>query len=596
MNIRQFVALVTAPSLMFVLPVNAVEVSLGEWSGSWDTTLSYGVSSRVQGRDSRIIGVANGGDAYGVNADDGNLNYDKGIVSNALKVTSEMELSRGMLGAFVRASALYDIENKDGTRSKTPLSKEAQDLVGSRVDLLDAYVWGQFDVGDSPAEIRLGNQLLSWGESTYIQNSINTINPVDVSKIRVPGAELREALLPVPMLSGSISPSENTSLEAFYQLRWEKTEADPTGSYFSGNDFAGAGSDRVMLGWGRVPDTAEPGVIFPGEASDSVVSRGRDREAKDDGQYGLAFRLYVPALNDTEFGFYYINYHSRLPLIGARTGTEAAAMKADPNGLSYIQTSEYFISYPEDIKLYGISFNTSLGSSGIALQGEFSYRQDVPLQIDDVEILFGALGAQYAANPSSLTAAALANYGQLGLVPFETDIPGYIRRDMTQAQVTATKLFGPNFGADAIVLLAEAGVNSVVGMPDKDVLRLNGPGTFLSGNEALSSAHYSTFESESRFADETSWGYRVMTRMLFENALAGASLAPRVVLQHDVSGISPGPAGNFIEGRKAMTVGVSANYQYVYTADISYTMYTGAGRYNLINDRDFIAANIKYSF
>jgi len=595
MDIKKIVLLGAAHSLVLTVPsAMAADVSFGDVSASLDTTLSYGITSRVEGHDHRIIGIANGGEAYGVNADDGNLNYRKGIVSNTFKVTSELEISKENFGGFIRASAFYDAENKDATREKTPLSDEAQELVGSDIDLLDAYVWGQFDLGDKPAEVRVGNQLLSWGESTYIQNSINTINPVDAGKIRVPGAELREALIPIPMLSASMSPSENTSIEAFYQLKWEKTEADPTGSYFSVNDFATTGGERVMLGWGAVPDTISPSTVITAPATTGVVARGSDQEAKDDGQYGLAFRMYVPELNDTEFGFYFINYHSRLPLIGARTGTEAAAAGVDPNGLSYVQTANYFISYPEDIKLYGVSFNTSLGN--IALQGEFSYRQDVPLQIDDVEILFAALGAQDNLSPGNTAAAGLAAYGQLGLVPFDTDIPGYIRRDVTQAQMTATKLFGPGLGADATVVLGEVGVTSVVGIPDKDVLRLNGPATFISGNEDLAAVHYNTYEAAEHFADETSWGYRLMTRMEFTNALAGATLSPRVVFQHDVSGVSPGPAGNFIEGRKAVTAGVTATYQNAYTADISYTMFTGAGRYNLITDRDYIAANIKYSF
>ena len=36
------------------------------------------------------------------------------------------------------------------------------------------------------------------------------------------------------------------------------------------------------------------------------------------------------------------------------------------------------------------AFNTLLQSSGIALQGEISYRQDVPLQLDDIELLLNS--------------------------------------------------------------------------------------------------------------------------------------------------------------------------------------------------------------
>ena len=76
----------------------------------------------------------------------------------------------------------------------------------------------------------------------------------------------------------------------------------------------------------------------------------------------------------------------------------------------------------------------------------------------------------------------------------------------------------------------------------------------------------------------------------------GRFLSPRLAWGHDVKGNSPGPGGNFIEDRKALTLGLNFNFQNRWAADISYTDYFGAGRYNLINDRDFIAANFKYSF
>ncbi|VAW89588.1 FIG067310: hypothetical protein, partial [hydrothermal vent metagenome] len=485
MNNKLIVATTASTLLLTCGLSHAASFNHNGLQGQLDTTLSYGIASRVESRDQSIISIANGGTAFGANSDDGNLNYDRGIISNAFKITSEIELSYQNYGAFVRASAFYDIENEKGDRARTPLSEDTLDLTGSAVRLLDAYLWSQFDISNQPAEVRIGNQLLSWGESTFIQNSINTINPVDASKIRVPGAELREALIPVPILSAAMDTSDNTSLELFYQLKWEETRADPVGSYFSTNDFAADGGTRVMLGWGAVPDQISSGTVVSPPATTAVVSRAPDQEAKNSGQFGLAFRLYSEALNNTEFGFYYINYHSRLPLIGAITGSAAAAAGVDPNGQSYVETSRYFISYPEDIKLYGLSFNTLLGHSGIALQGEVSYRQDVPLQIDDIEILLAALGAQDNLSPGLTGAALLASEGQLGLVGFDTIIPGYLRRDVTQTQVTATRMFGPAWGANATVLLGEVGVTTVLDMPDKEVLRLNGPGTFISGNPNL---------------------------------------------------------------------------------------------------------------
>ena len=59
------------------------------------------------------------------------------------------------------------------------------------------------------------------------------------------------------------------------------------------------------------------------------------------------------------------------------------------------------------------------------------------------------------------------------------DVKGYILRDISQAQMTLTKLFGPTLGGDAAVGLAEFGITRVHGMPSKDDLRLEGPGTVI---------------------------------------------------------------------------------------------------------------------
>ena len=163
-----------------------------------------------------------------------------------------------------------------------------------------------------------------------------------------------------------------------------------------------------------------------------------------------------------------------------------------------------------------------------------------------------------------------------------------------------TKVFGPGLGADQSLLLVEAAVNHVPDLPSTDVLRFEAPGTYTSGNPLMSGpggAHEGKpFEPADAFADPTSWGYRLAGRMDFNNALGAWNLSPRFGWQHDVSGNSPGPGGNFVDGRTAFTLGMAANYQSKWEVDLSWTTYSGAGRYNLINDRDFVAAIVKFSF
>jgi hypothetical protein len=665
-------------TVLLTSPVMAEDSDEKKVKASWDNTMSFGLAYRLDDQDPDLVGLANGGNAFSVNGDNGNLNYATGISSMALKWSSELQLDFGEhFGAFVRGFAFYDLEQEERDRARTPLTNEALERVGSRSELLDAYVWTKFDLGSRPTHIRLGEQVQNWGESTFIQGGINVINPVDVSALRVPGAELKDALLPVGLAWGNVALSNNVSVEGFYQYRWEEIKIDPPGSYFSTNDFAGVGGENVFLGFGSASDI--PPFSDPTAPLRPFLGVGREANVTPDdgGQYGIALRWFAPGLANTEFGFYYVNYHSRLPLINARTGTLDGAIAAGAIGAAanpitvstltylamnpgdvagainagattgvgagaslgaslaiantaaqtggnpaavgavttafatdaYSQTARYFLSYPEDITLFGLSFNTELATTGIALQGEASYRQDAPLQVDDVELLFAALAPinpVFAGNsgiPGEPGASQFADFfGEDYSTQFDAIIPGYILRDVWQIQATATKIFGPGWGADQSVLLIEAAMTGVQDMPDKSELRLEGAGTYTSGNPYHTGANPGAAhvgkaaEAAEYFADDSSWGYRLAGRMEFNNAIGAVTLLPRFSWQHDVGGVSPGPGGNFIEGRQALTIGLLGVYQNVWSGDLSYTRYTGAGRHNLINDRDFIAANVKYSF
>ncbi|GMT40698.1 MAG: hypothetical protein IEMM0001_1433 [bacterium] len=554
-------------------PAQAFTFSSGDLQGSLDTTISYGARWRVQDRDQSIIGKANGGTANSVNGDDGNLNYDKGLVANVLKITPELELRYKNYGAFLRAYYFYDFEVMGNDTARTPLSEAAKDQVGERGKILDAYVWGSWDVASKPLDIRLGNQVINWGESTFIQGGMSSINPVNVNSLRVPGAELREAIKPVPRIWASLGATDKVSVEGFYQTNWKKTIIDPVGSYFSTSDLAGDGAEKVVLGFGSYPDNP----ALPGTA----VPKGSTREAKNGGEYGLAINYLTE--NATEFGFYFVNYHSRLPIISAMTGSIAGALAGD-----YPASARYFIEYPENIKIIGTSFNTEIGTSGISWQGELTYKIDSPLQIDDTELLLAAL------TPVS---PALGAINQLGTFGFGQEISGYKRLDVAQIQSTVTQVFSNIMGANQLAVVGEVGFTQVIDMPSYQELRFEGPGTYTSGNPFATAAGVQpATEQKKGFATAASWGYRLLARWRYDNAFSSINLNPRIAWAHDVSGTTPGPGGNFIEGRKALSLGLNAVYLQTWSADIAYTRYMGAGRYNLLNDRDFVSFNIKTSF
>lgn len=588
---------------------------------SIDTTISYGASVRVQKRDDRLVGKSNLNPFVGlnlaegrsstleeriaapgrwsINSDDGNLKYDDGdLFSNAIKLTSDISFSYNTWGGFFRINYFYDFENAD----RDDLSRTAKEFVGENFRLLDAYVYKDFEIGNQYASVRLGRQVVSWGESTFIQQGINVINPIDVSKIRVAGAELKEAFLPIDMITFSSSLTTNLSMEAVYLFEFEQTDPDPAGTYFGTNDFATPGGEYVALGFGIIPEytllpylQSIPGVeALAAQTRDFSIQRRHVAGASDDGQYGLSFKYYSEPLNNTEFGFYYLNYHSRVPLI---SGTSLG----DPyrgTGPTSANSGAYFIEFPEDINLYGLSFSTTINSIGWALQGELSYRDNVPLQLDDVEVLFAALSPLNAL----IEAPYDRFYSQLGDYGPQEYIRGWERHKVSQLQFTATKLFGPNnfFKTDSIAFITEVGFTNVWDLPSQDVMRYNGPGSDTGGGPSWQDGGNSRnpiTEPSAGFATPFSWGYRLAARFDYLGAFGTPwNVSPRIAFNHDVNGTTPGPGGNFIEGVKSLTIGVNGVYLEKWSADLSYTSFSGGGIYNLIGDRDFASFNIKYSF
>ena len=574
---------IACAGLLQVQSAEALEFGSGEVQGNLDITISHGITYRVKKPNLALSGK--------LNSNDGNLNYKRGLVSNTSKFTADLDVGTHSFGAFFRATGFLDFENRNTVHKRKPLSTETKKAAVRNIELLDAYVTSAFDVGEAAVDLRLGKHVLNWGESTFIPNGINAINPFDVSKLRLPGSELREALLPVSMVSASVAPNPDLSVEGFYQLDWEQTRIDPVGTFFSTNDYVGAGAERAYL-----DGIAQSDLITFGS-----VRRGADRTPANSGQWGVALRYFAEELGQTEFGFYFMNYHSRLPVIGAQQSSQPVLQAAvgaftpalatpvcsqpptppcrPPNvtaedfarGVAvdaFAQGGHYFLEYPEDIRLAGVSFNTVLGASGWALQGEYSFRKDAPLQRAERIVLGEGLAP---------VIIGLQNSAYVDTYSPQT-VQGYVHRDVSQIQATGTKVLGPMLGADSSVLLVEAALMRVHGMP----------------NEPLESPAGGVLSAERSDANATSWGYRLAGRLDYNNAIGAINLFPYAQFLHDVSGNSPAPSGPFIEGRTALTLGIGADYLSSWQGDISYTNYSGKG--TDLSDRDFISASIKYSF
>jgi len=310
----------------------AVETQFGDFSITFDTTISMGAAVRTGDRNNDLIAPGNGGPvdlragdpgsvtyapltvaaapalcaplcpftgnftttvnpyAYpgSINSDDGRLNFDSGdLIGANVKANHDLVVKWRNYTVFARGVGFYDaVLNDRDVGQRSLLTDDAIGDVGRNYELLDLFVSADYTFGGMPLNIRVGKQVINWGESTFILGGNNIFNPIDVGAFRRPGSEIKEALLPVNAISGSVTlPEEllSISLAGYYGLDWEPFELDAAGTPFAGSDVATFGSgfggnqnarsflaDGLRLGYklncgiglAQTP-TALPGAIIP---------------------------------------------------------------------------------------------------------------------------------------------------------------------------------------------------------------------------------------------------------------------------------------------------------------------------------------------
>lgn len=573
-------------------PAFGVTFNIGEIEGQFDSSLSVGASWSTAKRDRDLIGSSNGGTGFTQTGDDGRLNFKRGeTFSKIFKGIHDLELKYGDTGVFVRGKYWYDFELKDESRLFKDISdsNRKEGAQSSGAEILDAFIYHNYAIGDQPGSVRLGKQVVSWGESTFIQNSINSINPVDAAAFRRPGAEVKEGLIPVNMLYVAQSLTDRLSAEAFYQLEWDQTVVDNCGTFFAVDVLQdGCASNYHVQSYPAGLAGALGAVGAAGSSEGVMLRRAGDNDARDSGQWGVALRWLG---DETEYGLYALNYHSRTPnlsyinadaasitAIATAAGSLPAAYRQSFVALGLLGTGSYFLEYPEDIRLYGASFSTTL-PTGTVWQGEISYRPNMPLQINTTDTtgwLASGIGGSLG---TGNIGAALAQAGQAHR--------GYNRKEVTQLQTTFTHFIDQVLGAERMTLVGEIGYTRIGGLESLDKVRYGRDAIYGGYNDASAIA----MNGRHGFYTSGSWGYRARGILDYNNVFAGINLKPNVAWSHDVDGYGP----VFNEGAKAISIGLDAEYQNTYTTSLSYTNFFG-GDYNTMVDRDFLAVSFGVSF
>ena len=513
----------------------------------WDNTVKYSAGARVKDRSpglsQTVFGRTGVVGPNNLNQDDGNNNFDKGLVSNRFDVLSELDMSWRNWGARVSAAAWYDAvynrgnNNTSGTSNHVPgneFPSETRELMGRKAEVLDAFVFGKFDLGERPASVRLGRHTLLWGESLFFgANGIaGGQAPVDLIKLlSVPNSTFKEIARPTGKLSGSVQVSDAVTIGGYYGFEWEKTRLLPVGSYLSSSDVLGPGAERINAG------------------PTGVFTRTADQEPRNGGQGGVQLRWRADDL-DTDFGFYAIRYHATGP------SNIYTTLTGFPPRLA---ASAYRWVYHEGIQAYGASFAKTINQWSLA--GEVSVRNNTPLASSGATILPGV---------------------GVGTAFDNKDNPGYAVGRTAHAQVSWLASLGPSFLSREASFLGEVAWNT----------RLK-----VTRNEQLLNPN----------SDKSAVGTRMVFSPNYRQAFPGLDLTPSVGVGYTWGRSSAVGPGFGVDKGGDWNIGLSGTYLNRWIAAINYVGYFGPEGPTLDNasnaqfkqalkDRNFVSVSLRTTF
>lgn len=350
---------VAALCLLCATGVHATELQTGnpDLSIRWDNTVRYNLGVRVEKQDQRIINNP----TY----DESDLKFDRGdIVTNRVDLLTEFDLVyQRKVGLRVSASAWYDHAYRDSSVRTNPaltgfVSSYFNDEYNSTVkryyhglsgEILDAFVFNRFNLGDIPLDVKLGRHTVYWGEGLLLGAHAMSYSqaPSDGRKaVASPGIEAKEVFLPIAQLSAKAQVTDKLSLAAQYFFEWQPSRLPAGGTYLAPADPFFADPDRLPVGGGR------------------ALAHLPSLEPKKRGNFGVSAKWEIDALQGTA-GFYYRQFDDYTPWLAPQIGAAG-----------------YRLVHAEDVKLYGVSFARTL--FGASAGFELSYRENGALNTSSV--------------------------------------------------------------------------------------------------------------------------------------------------------------------------------------------------------------------
>src|SRR5437868_1107182 len=216
----------------------------------WDNTVRYNLGYRTQDQSKAILGNPNN--------DDGDRNFGNGAqIANRLDLLSEFDMVVDKKYGFrVSGDAWADgaynsLDNHNNATANTlsyglPTAGilspyTSRYAKGPSGELLDAFVFGSRDFGDTNVGLRLGKTTVYWGESLLGGGAIHGISygqySLDLWKaLATPGIEAKELYRPRTQMTLQVQPAPDLALSAQTFFDWESARYPESGSYLTVND------------------------------------------------------------------------------------------------------------------------------------------------------------------------------------------------------------------------------------------------------------------------------------------------------------------------------------------------------------------------
>ncbi|MEQ1439062.1 DUF1302 family protein [Fontimonas sp. SYSU GA230001] len=602
--------------------------------GSYKLTTTYSLAVRMQERSralsdgevdnfqsvvypqpddfNRVIGFGHTGLPSTINFDDGNKNFDRySPVNNRLSAFYEVQLRRDNFGLLVSGNGFYDWVFHEDTdrdpvnpddpndyapntlacsadRENCAYNKFSDGAVyynGERSRLLEAYAYADFFITDDIAvNVRFGKHLVAWGESLFFPGIVSAQGPFDATKAFIPGAEIKEILLPVNQVSGTIAIGYNFSLMGYYQLDYKPSEVFPVGDFFSVADVVGPGAELAYGSGNPAYGDNCPGLFsIPGLPFDPSlicglgggaggglinaprtidVPREKDIRPGKKGQWGAGIKAQVTPT--TSLGAYYIKYHNHNPTVNLNFGYARIGdnpVTGQPVTTQLINQSvpvSYNVKYFGDITMIAGSWTTTL--LGLNFAGDLIYRDGIDVSV--------------AADISGV------------LSPVFSPAKTY------QANISSLYVANPKFWFyDEVAIVGEAAYLYVADV--EPIQRFNGQEPRGDGKVM--------------FYDDKAWAYQLLMLPKGRNVVAGWDLGTPISFAHAVDGqaSTAGTFGSlFGEGDMRASLGITAQYLQNLEIAIAYNWFMGKSSATVkdspipshpVSDRDYATLSIKYN-